>query len=406
MFKCTLLLALCCSCISWGIANASRAKHAKKNAKPSAPVKADQQPASPRRIKLQRPSLLDFLVGPDDFVRDVNVNYLIRKLHHPEVIEKFYLSAQEIYRELPLMYREMQGSHEISTKFMDFMEGLKDASFKMPLTTTNLIFAMGKHILPLFKRQPQPLVDIAEDLAFLEESDVLTGLMSFFFIHYTVREVDQIQDLIICACLAQVRDPTDEKSKALIAKYGHLDIAPTSLKNYSEKIRITLANCFSKIVILLDLFLTDLSAASRGYTLVNTLWGLHTSRLAKQAGVAIKDLDPYVMDPRYYRKLAINFSFEDWNPDRITPKTMKELRKAVIESQKAQDALVAAQERKELIKTIKTYSMILAGPLALLLIFAIVMIRKRRLQLDQIDLDSLDYKTSDIVGHLENSIKT
>ena len=304
----------------------------------------------------------DFLVTPADFEKDEDVCYLVKQLHRPQVIEKFYTSAQLLHSHLPHLYAELQtADQKVAERFLVIMKKLATASLKEPLTVTNLIFAFGKHIYPLFKFRSEPLVGLVDTLKKLDTGQDrerrLIFLMTQFFENFTLPEVTKIQDFIKLMSLSTMTKDENENESNTHSITTHpkthhttqqsttnsttqsatiinsspiqfLDISKTSLEFYAERIRLTLTNAISKMIILLDLFLTDPSVANRSKNLVKKLWDLHLHRLALREDTPFEDLDLKWLDQALYRKAVVHFSFEDWSPEGMSERAMEDLRAA------------------------------------------------------------------------------
>lgn len=304
----------------------------KSNPKPQEP----HSPTSPSQSPLIQE---DFLVTPADFEKDEDVCYLVKQLHRPQVIEKFYTSAQLLYSHLPNLYAELQtADYKVAERFLVIIKKLATASLKEPLTVTNLIFAFGKHIYPLFKFQSEPLLQLVDTLKKLDTGQDrerrLIFLMTQFFENFTLPEVTKIQDFIKLMSLSTIipkqgnENIINTHSTTTHPTIQFLDISKTSLESYAERIRLTLTNAISKMIILLDIFLTDPSVATRSKNLVKKLWDLHLHRLALREDILFDDLDLKWLDQALYRKAVVHFSFEDWSPEGMSDRAMEDLRAA------------------------------------------------------------------------------
>ena len=207
---------------------------------------------------------------------------------------------------------------------------------------TNLIFAFGKHIYPLFKFRSEPLVGLVDTLKKLDTGQDrerrLIFLMTQFFENFTLPEVTKIQDFIKLMSLSTMTKDENENESNTHSITTHpkthhttqqsttnsttqsatiinsspiqfLDISKTSLEFYAERIRLTLTNAISKI-------------------LVKKLWDLHLHRLALREDTPFEDLDLKWLDQALYRKAVVHFSFEDWSPEGMSERAMEDLRAA------------------------------------------------------------------------------
>lgn len=399
-------------------------------------AKTPTGPISPNTFSFPTPiTQMDFLVTPDDFDKDEDVCYLVKQLHRPQSIEKFYLTAAQIYADLPAMYQEIQTNLETAKQFLSIMQRLTAASLTEPLTVTNLIFAAAKHLRPIFTtHKSQPLEEIFATISELEKdtSHKMIRLMTNFFTSFTLREVSQLQDLINLVSLATINTNSDEiidnevnngstlknkknynKKNTSInnkkPKSGKLDISRTPLEPFAERIRITIANAIAKMLILLDLFVTDESVAKRSLNLIRRLWNLHLRRLAIRENVPFEELDIKWYDPILYRKAAINFSFDDWGPNSVSPEAMAALRNAAGLAEKLDKAAQTHRlSSKKLSLSLRIALFLFCfALLTIIATFAFFFFKRRRelAAAAQIDLTSLESQSiSEIVSKLERNI--
>jgi hypothetical protein len=285
---------------------------------------AEPIPSPPRR----RQDLHSFLLYPEDFETDPDVNYLASKLHEPAIVAHFYASAAAIYADLEVWWRELSEDRNKAEKFLQYVRALAIAGAEEPLTVTNLVFAFGKHFAPLFTHRSKPLDSIAAMLAEIEQdapeniTDPLNspsgasksrlGVMTYFFHSFTLREIPQFEQFIWLMSRADMLPLSTTAT-------GSFDMARTALPAHHNRVRTILANGIAKIGLLLKLFLdegTD-GVMDRSIRLVRRLWDLHLRRLLGQEK-ALSDGDEnairYWTDPRHYRKTPINFTFADWDP--------------------------------------------------------------------------------------------
>jgi hypothetical protein len=405
-------------------------------ASPSPPPSSAHQPQTKTQAQAQTKTTtrqvtpiaqMDFLVTPDDFKHDEDVAYILNQLHRPQTVEKFYLSAAQLYDDLAVAYREIQADANVAKQFLNIMKRLTTASLKEPLTVTNLIFAASKHLRPLFSHKSLPIEDIYLNISDLERdrSRKLIWIMTQFFLSFTLREVNQIQDfirLVSLATLSSEQQPQPQtpvapkpvnkstgKTTVVKAKTGELDISRTSLESYSERIRITISNALAKMIILLDLFVTDPTVVNRSIKLVNHLWSLHLRRLAKRENVPFEELDDKWKDPILYRKSAIHFTFQDWDPDSFSAETMAELRRAA-ESEEFMDNAVLAQQASSRF-FYRAFWITTTMILLLSTCTAVYFYLKRRQRLQeqqqqQLDLTSFESQSiNEIVSKLESNVE-
>lgn len=404
------------------LSSAKATKSTPKNA--SSEHSPSQPPQPPQKARQVAPiAQMDFLVTPDDFNRDEDVNYLVNLLHRPQSIEKFYRSAAQIYDDLAVAYQEIQAGAKVAEQFLDIMKRLTAASLNEPLTVTNLIFAASKHLRPLFIHKSPPIEEMYATISKLEldKSRKMIWLMTQFFLSFTLREVPQIQDFIRLASLATLNTEQPEtpaplkpvkkstvKTTAIKTKTGKLDISRTSLDSYAERIRITISNALAKMIILLDLFVTDPTVITRSINLINRLWTLHLRRLAQRENIPFEELDDKWKDPILYRKSAINFSFDDWSPDSVSAESMAALRKAAETADRRDKAFLAHRKSSNVLPRA------IWGTLSLLFIscsiaFVYFYLKRRQFLLQQqqkIDLTSFESQSiNDIVSNLESNIE-
>ena len=372
---------------------------AKRTRNSQSPTKNQKLHAPPQMLHLDPNQPLmtqliqeDFLVTPEDFSKDPDVTYVLNQLHRHQTLEKFYRTAQTVYNDLESFYGELEGDHEIATKFHEFMKKMTAASLSKPLSVTNLILGITRHFRPLFKTKSLPIEELALLMAQLEKDPnrKMIRLMTRFFEIYTIREMEQLQNLINLTSYAGV-DPFTARNEELLkrteaqaqaatttskmkskqrksSKKGKTtDEDPASntsninenffetfLKSYSERFRITVANAVTKMLILLDLFVNDPSMAGRSVQLYMKLWLVHAKRLAAREKVDVDDLDVRWINPSLYRKFPISFLYDDWKPDILTPEAMEELRQAA-EDEARSDKEVLAQRLAKVSKA-KFYS--------------------------------------------------
>lgn len=412
--------------------------------KPKASNSSPTAASKPRLVSIPQRTHAhsDFLVTPNDFKFDEDVCYLLEQLHRPQAVEKFYRSAAQIYADMPVMYGEIQGDAELAVKFLDIMKRLAAASLNGPLTVTNFIFAFGKHLRPLFKTRSEPIEKIAQTLVNLEKDPQRTMIivMTTFFYSYTLRELSQLVNFIELMSLATLTatsqlsprgsrlnttstNTTDTNitstnntntNNTSSNNKNTLDISKTSLAPFAERIRVVLANATAKMLILLDIFVNDPSVPPRSEKLIQRLWRLHLNRLAQREGVAIEELDEKWLDPAGYRKLPINFSFEDWAPEAVSAESMVALKDAAVMAQLADDAalanrLAASQNHSKFYWTpVITITFILAFTVILFYIRRLRHQRKQQQQQQQkaqLEEQEPEFGSSDdIVSKLERNI--
>ena len=334
----------------------------------------------------------DYLVTPEDFSEDPDVKYVLEQLHRNQTVEKYYRTAQTIYTDLKSFYGEIEGDPTIATKFHEFMKKMTAASLSKPLSITNFILGIARHFRPLFKTKSYPIEELARIVAHLEKdpNKKIIRLMTGFFDVYTIRELDHIQNLISLASYsgvdpftarnqAQIKDAelqaaamaqasanpdrkgkgikstkkrkkknlqkkqqqADDDDAASTSSFSNENVFETFLKPHSERFRITIANAITKMYILLDLFVNDSSMPSRSIQLYIKLRLVHARRLAAREKVDVNDLDVRWLNPSLYRKLPINFLFDDWKPDILTPEVMEELRRAAADEMRSDKEAMA-----------------------------------------------------------------
>lgn len=365
----------------------TRAKQPPKNRQLHVPMKLmNLDPNQPLMTQLVQE---DFLVTPDDFSKDPDVTYVLGQLHRKQTVEMFYRNAQTVYNDLESFYKEIESDQKIAEKFHEFMKTMSAASLSRPLTVTNLILGITRHFRPIFKTKSRPIEELAKLTAFLdnEPEKKMIKLMTRFFDVYTIREMDQIQNLINLASYAGVDSITAKKEEALkmaemeafappkskklkspkkrreqqpdeeMSWVGCENVFETFLKPYSERFRITIANAVTKMLILLDLFVHDPTMANRSLQLYMKLWFVHAKRLAVREKVDVSDLDARWINPALYRKFPISFLYDDWKPDILTPEAMEELRKAA--AKEAQSDLAFMAEKQAQISRAKLFSNLL-----------------------------------------------
>lgn len=390
-------------------------------------------PKAPPLRSTAQMTQMDFLVTPDDFVKDEDVCYLVKQLHRPQSIQKFYLSAAQIYDDLAVVYREIQADAKIAKQFLTIMKKLATASLNEPLTVTNLMFAAAKHLRPLFTHKSPPIEEIFATISELEqdESRKMIRLMTVFFTSFTLREVDQLQNFINLVSLATLAadrkaaspavKTTARPSAAAVSKSvsfmrssrkptdGQLDISGTPLEEYAERIRITISNGLAKMLILLDLFVTDPTVANRSINLNSRLCNLHLRRLALREKVPFEELDAKWFDPVLYRKLAINFSFDDWSPKSVSEEAMALLKGAAEAADKQNKTAMAMRSSS------KPFSRNFWITGILILFLAIITgvyfylkhrgRQRQRQEQQQLDLTSFESQSiNEIVSKLEDNI--
>lgn len=287
---------------------------------------------SPNLPFMRQITQINFLVIPDDFQKDINVNYLVDQLHRPVYIEKFYKSAATIYEALPRFYEELQGDEILARNFLEIMIRLMKASLDEPLSVTNIVFAICKHLRPLFKTNAKPFEDMAEYLAQMEKSPNRRDIfvMTNFFRCFTIREMNKLQNFITVMSTANLVSSTRKRivrKKGVSLKNKTLDLSETGLEDKANLIRLTLSNAFARMLILIEVFNSDDSVINRTVDIVNNLWSRHLNRMCNQKGCPLEELDPLWREPAVYHKLPINFSFDDW-AENITQEEMKSLKAA------------------------------------------------------------------------------
>lgn len=315
----------------------------------------------------------DFLVQPEDFDNQ-NVKYLTGQLNRAQSVELYYRSAEAIYDGLGPVYEEMQASKEISSIFLDIMQRLTRASMNEPLTITNIVYAVCRHLRPLFKTVIEPIEEINRILYYMEKTDKgrPVGVMIRFFQVFTLREMNVIQDFIKMMSLAVLRSDLNSTDSAGVKPLairtsqkqrnipmGYLDIRPTGALTHGKRARLTVSNALAKMLVLMDLFVSDPSVLPRTIEVFRHLWEIHLTRMSAKEGIPEGECDPVWYNPILYRKMPINFKFEDWSPGLIPPDHMASLVEAAQEERRQSQAFIisyrnrlAEQEKLNFVKKV------------------------------------------------------
>lgn len=306
----------------------------------------------------------DFLVHPEDFEKNEDVKYIMRAMHRPLIIEKFYNSAARVYEDLPKMYREIQEGEETARGFLDIMKRLTQASLHEPLNITNIVYAFTRHLRPLFETASPPIEELDRLLLIMENSreGLDVSIMTRFFRCFTLREITTLQDFIKLMSLASLTseatketsdlDLLPDRKNPLFSRVqqrkftGKLDIRRTGMSLYGERARLIIANAVAKMIILMDLFVNDPTIAMRAIEIFRHLWELHLRRMSAREGIPDGEFDPVWFNPVLYRKLPINFSFDDWSPGSISPEAMTALSNAAEQERRQRERQIAIYKQR------------------------------------------------------------
>lgn len=339
--------------------------------------------------------LKQYQVSPEDFERLPSVLYLIRKFNQIDVVEQFYTMTTQFCHDIPLIYAEIQSDLVLAESILSTMKTLSESLSRKPLTLANIIFAVGKHIYPLLKYQSVPLKKLSDLIKLLEANDekndqdsakdqdndkvkerTMARIMGNFFRYFSLREIDEIERFIELFCRATINPAGPQ----------YIDISETSLAPYEVRIHSVLVNTFSKMILLLDLFMKDPLIADHSDKIVNHLRLVHLLRVSESKNdIPIKELPLSYSNPLNYRKLNINFPFDDWTSESDAKQKMElfRLASAARKEKERQSSAAGGSEAKAFkIYESRGYQYVIAAsiiiPVLLLLIGVFLYFKHRR----------------------------
>lgn len=302
-----------------------------------------------------------FLLTAEDYERDPDVAHLMSQMHEPAAIARFYRTAAQVYRDLPLFHRELQENAETAERFLKQLMILATGAVYSPLTVTQILFAGTKRLMPLFRVKSEPLerlCTIAHELE-REDNQNMVQLLTTFFESFTLREVASIDQFIELMSQARVVRSTVRAKRGKRSRRsnsgsvrdresrranGHdtppsptrcLDLSRTALLTCPERVRVTLANVIAKMDLLLNMFVSDESVAFHSQRLIRRLWNLHVHRLQARMQLSTEEIQRDWMNINDYYKTPINFGFADWSPNMPPPVTTPHVNSAAIISRNA-----------------------------------------------------------------------
>ena len=318
----------------------------------------------------------DYLINPRDFEKSDDVTHLVKILNRPEFILNFYRTAGAVYADLSKFYEEVQGNSDVAHDFMVIVGELTNASLEAPLSVTDIVVAICRYLRPVFKTPSDPFDEMAFYFHKMNQSEnrQWLGLMTRFFQSFTLREMNTVQDFIKMMSSAKLTSPPrksetgpssvkensssnyDFNSKKSKLKHlpkrrnqrpivGEIDISMTGLESHSKRIHVVLANLLAKAIVLMQIFVTDPTAVPRTLNILCHLWETHLTRMAAREGFPEGEIDIIWKSHVLYRKLTLNFTFEDWSPDKITPEIISSLQSAAEEERIFRENRTAAYHK-------------------------------------------------------------
>lgn len=263
---------------------------------------------TPKQRRTRMDPLLNYLTLPEDFEKDTDVKFLGAKIRDPAVLRTFYKAAAELHGDFDKIFEEIAKDKEKATKILNFNQRLVQASLVVPLTVTNIMFAVGKHIHPLLNYRSGVIDRLAERIKEMEQQNDTVGIVNNFFKHFALPEMQFIEQFCVLMSRAKLLNRPDPKTGF------YLDLNGTGLIESQQRIRLDLANFFAKVDLLLTLFLTEPTAAQRSNNLVKRLWSIHWRRWQLQHKDEYPEKNSYLFSPHNYRAEPLHFTFPDWKP--------------------------------------------------------------------------------------------